>query len=282
MLINQVGIDYSSELTEEERNELLSYIIAANDNANEFLKSIPQVEVRNKVIKTLKANTSSLLSSSLTYEDTMKNLDEKIKAIEALQKNFNEYSVFLEAPKGLNPNEAFTFTLAEIMTPQRADADFFEIVFLNKNYENSKNLNTIFQNNEEKITTTSNTISGVAPINKMMYTYSFKLKYTMYINSEKATEFNASFKLWVGEKPKNGDGESSSFLLNIIIAIFIISVLSLVSIQIYLQCYKAKTFKLKEIIDATQYMDARKVDIKSDINKDSSNDEKTDTQKSQA
>ena len=250
-------------MTQEEKDQLLSFIVASNEKVNELLKKISNQAIKERLTTSLITSAKSLLdTTSPNFDEIMRKLDDKVKAIESIQlEHFDDNSISLEVPRGLKPKESYTFTLAEVMNKQRADIDFFEFDPVIK-----ENANNAINANVELIKLTSNTISGVAPIEEKLYIYKLTLKYVNINEGEKEKLIETDFKLWVGEKPNTDDSSNSpNMLLIIIVVIISIAIIAMIGLQIYLQCYKAKSFKLTEVVDATQYIDARRFEIKSEI-----------------
>ena len=224
------------------------------------MKRIQDKGTRDRIINKMKSLVNLNLETTYpNYDTVMHEINEKIKKIEEVQlEHFEDKSINLESPEGLKSKQQYSYTVEDIMVNKRADIDFFKFISIKRN--------DLLIANEEYIDVTPDLITGVAPIAEGVYTYNVTLKYTNFADGSKQKAIDTQFRLWVGEKPKESNMDAPIHtMLYVVIAILILIFVSMIILQIYVQCYKAKTFKIQEIANASQYMDSGRKDVQYEL-----------------
>ena len=236
--------------------------MATNEKIDNFLKRIQDRGTRDRIINKMKSLVNSNLeTTNPNYDTVMQEINLKVKKIEEVQlEHFEDKSIILESPEGLKSKQQYSYTVEDIMVNKRADIDFFEFISIKRS--------DLLGVNDEYIDVTPDLITGVAPIAEGLYTYNVTLKYTNFAGDNKQKAIDTQFKLWVGEKPKESNMDAPIHtMLYVVIAILILIFVSMIFLQIYVQCYKAKTFKFQDIANASQYMDSGRDGIQYELGK---------------
>jgi len=200
-----------SEASSDEKDALMSYILATNQKADNFFNEIPKDEIAERVVKRMKNEINKKMSTNETsYETMMKEVDLRVQQIkEAQLVHVTDNSIHLRSPYAVKPKEQFTFSVEDIMVEDRADIDFFEFKSMEADFKNTKDA----AQKENYVVVTENTVSGIAPENEGKYNYKTSLIYTSFRYSGESKVIDTNFTLLVGEKYNRSASGAINFLL---------------------------------------------------------------------
>lgn len=221
------------EASTEEKDALMSYILATNKKADELFNEIPKDEIAERLVKRIKNEINKKMESPETnYETMMQEVDLRVQEIRESQLvHVNDTSIVLRSPYAVKPREQFTFSVEDIMVSDRADIDFFEFKSMEADFPDKyKNSET-----EDYVVVTADTVTGIAPNKEGKYNYKTQLVYTSFRFAGESKIIDTNFTLLVGEKYNKPVGGPISFLLlSVIIGLGTIT-LTVVAYQIYIR-----------------------------------------------
>ena len=219
--IQKYSAEYN-QATEEEKEELVNYILASNEKVDDLLKRLTEKNTLKKVIKKFQKKIDNKIKNNekIDYNEIMEEINQDVDEIEEAQlTQVYDEDLRLESPYGLKPRQQFSFTLEDILVEKRADVDFFEFISVERLFEP-------LDENEGYLVVTDDTLTGVAPQEEHVYFYDVKLKYTSFRTGGESKIYNAEFTLYVGDKYNN---DQLSFKKALLVVIVVLASLSIIS-----------------------------------------------------
>ncbi|CAI2387305.1 unnamed protein product [Moneuplotes crassus] len=241
--IKKYGSGYKNA-TDEQKEELINYVIATNEKFDKLLKRIEDKKIVERIIKRFQKKINERLKNNedVDYDNMMNELDHEIEDVEEMQlASKYDSSIALETPYPLDPLQQFTFTVEDVMVERRADVDFFEFVKVDlkqglycedeDDYEDGDDDDCYRPKGEEgKIVPSGDTIYGVAPSRESLFEYDVQLKYTSFRAGGESTIYNTTLFLRVGDED---DDSPKTVIFFIIIGLSLTTVLILAAF-----CYR--------------------------------------------
>lgn len=246
------------DASDEEKNQLLSFVLASNSNLDDLLKKVEDEAIRERMVKRMKGNIQQAMENNQqNYEEIMSTLDNNVSEIEEAQLvHVRDENVHLRSPYGLKPKQQFTFSVEDIMVDDRADIDFFEFVSM----EPAFNEANYIEDGEGYVYVTSETVTGVAPHTEGEYDYKTSLKYTSFRTGGEAKIIDTTFNLRVGEKyTPTTDATTNNVLIYVIAGLLSLAV-GLAVCQCYKKIRASKALNYKDMTETSFQAPPRKVE----------------------
>lgn len=246
-----------NEATEEEKQQISTYLLATNERAEALLKRVQNQAITERVIKRMRDNvTQSLETSEQNYEEIMNELNDKVSKIEEAQlAHVSDDSIELRSPYGLKPRQQYTFSVEDLMVGERADIDFFEFQSMEPDFPTS----ILSEDNEGYVFVTPDSVTGVAPHFTGEFKYKTSLKYTSFRNGDDPKIIDTSFTLLVGEKYNKQPTKFNYVLIYVILSLGLIAFL-LIMYQCVVKFRRRKVISFEEMTDSSFQQPPRKVE----------------------
>jgi len=185
--------------TNEEKDEIATYVLATNEKYNELLSKIEGDKAFDKVNKRAKKEVIESLENDeiKNFDAVSQEITEKTERIEQTQLiHIEDKSLRLSSPWDLRPGHQYVYTVEDLMVDHRDDIDFFEFVSMTADFKSNQKVTE----KEKYVYVIPESITGVAPLQEGSFNFKASLKYTSFRYGGEPKIFETTFTLNVGEK----------------------------------------------------------------------------------